>query len=32
MKDLLVAFRPLVPVNNTGFQNIAEGLENFFIL
>ena len=29
---VLICFIPLVPVNDTGFETSAEGLENFFIL
>ena len=29
---VLIVFIPLVPVNDTGFETSAEGLENFFIL
>ena len=30
--EVVVVFIPLVPVNDTGFETSAEGLENFFIL
>ena len=32
VEEVLVVFIPLVPVNDTGFETSAEGLENFFIL
>ena len=32
VKQVLVVFLSLVPVNDRGFQTSAEGLENFFIL
>ena len=32
VKEVLVNFIPLVPVNDTGFETSAEGLQNFFVL
>ena len=32
VEDVPVVFIPLVPVNDTGFETSAEGLEKFFIL
>ena len=32
VEEVLVVFLPLVPINDTGFETSAEGLENFFIL
>ena len=32
VEKVLVVFISLVPVNDTGFGNSAEGLENFLIL
>ena len=32
VEEVLVDFIPLVPVNDTGFETSAEGLENFFVL
>ena len=32
VEEVLIVFIPLVPVNDTGFETSAEGLENFFIL
>ena len=32
VEEVLVVFLPLVPVNDTGYETSAEGLENFFIL
>ena len=32
VEEVLIVFLPLVPVNDTGFETSAEGLENFFVL
>ena len=32
VEEVLFFFIPRVPVNDTGFETSAEGLENFFIL
>ena len=32
VEEVLIVFIPLVPINDTGFESSAEGLENFFIL
>ena len=32
VEQVLVVLIPLVPVNDSGFETSAEGLENFFIL
>ena len=32
VEEVVIDFSPLVPVNDTGFETSADGLENFFIL